>query len=138
MSSETLHAPRNRLTSQTLLHHHAIVSLKEELDAVDWYRQRAEDCEDAALKDILLHNMREEIEHACMVIEWLRRSVPEWASQLDAYLNTEAPITEVEEAETDTAVGRREVEGASGQDDTGRRAQPFLRLTIGSLKDETG
>ncbi len=137
MSSETLHAPRNRLTSKTLIHHHAIVSLKEELDAVDWYRQRAEDCEDAALKDVLLHNMREEIEHACMVIEWLRRSVPDWASQLDTYLYTEAPITEVEEAETDAADGDRAEEGASGQDADGKSAQPISRLTVGSLKDET-
>ena len=61
MSSENLHAPRERLTRATLSHHHAIVSLMEEMDAVDWYRQRAEDTEDTALREILLHNMREEV-----------------------------------------------------------------------------
>ena len=96
MSSESLHAPRERLSRATLSHHHAIVSVMEEMDAVDWYRQRAEDAEDAPLREILLHNMREEIEHACMVLEWLRRSDPEWSKQMDTYLYTEAPITQVE------------------------------------------
>src|SRR3990167_8503691 len=70
MSSEGLHAPRERLSEETLNMHYAISSLMEELEAVDWYRQRADDCEDAALRGILLHNMREEIEHAAMVLEW--------------------------------------------------------------------
>jgi hypothetical protein len=60
MASDTLHAPRERLSTETLSMHHAIVSLMEELEAVDWYRQRADDCEDEELKAILLHNMREE------------------------------------------------------------------------------
>ena len=62
MSSESLHAPRERLQPKTITMHQAIVSLMEELEAADWYRQRADDCEDAALKEVLLHNMREEIE----------------------------------------------------------------------------
>ena len=96
MSSESLHAPRERLSRATLSHHHAIVSVMEEMDAVDWYRQRAEDTEDAPLREILLHNMREEIEHACMLLEWLRRNDAEWSKRMDTYLYTEAPITEVE------------------------------------------
>src|SRR5579859_6292556 len=74
MSSETLHAPRERLSVATLSLHHAIVSLMEELEAVDWYRQRADDSEDEVLRAILLHNMREEMEHAAMVLEWIRRN----------------------------------------------------------------
>jgi len=96
MGSETLHAPRERLSRRTLALHHAIVSLIEELDAVDWYRQRADDCEDDALRDILLHNMREEMEHACMVLEWMRRNNAEFAANLDTYLYSEAPIVDVE------------------------------------------
>ncbi|MGC2856445.1 ferritin [Novispirillum sp. DQ9] len=98
MSSEGLHAPRDRLSRTTLHHHHAIISLMEELDAVDWYRQRADDCEDESLRAILLHNMREEMEHACMALEWLRRNDADWAEQLKTYLFTDAPITKVEEA----------------------------------------
>jgi uncharacterized protein len=96
MSSEQLHAPRERLSKETLSMHHAIVSLMEELEAADWYRQRADDCEEPALKEILLHNMREEIEHASMLIEWLRRNNPVFAKQLKTYLFTEADILNVE------------------------------------------
>lgn len=98
MSSESLHAPRDRLSRETLHLHHAIVSLKEEMDAVDWYRQRADDTEDEALREVLLHNMREEMEHAAMVLEWIRRNNAEFDGYLRTYLFTEAAITEVEEA----------------------------------------
>jgi hypothetical protein len=96
MSSETLHAPRERLSKDTLAMHQAIVSLMEELEAADWYRQRADDCEAPALKEILLHNMREEIEHACMILEWLRRNNPHFAKEMKEYLFTEKNIIEVE------------------------------------------
>lgn len=97
MSSETLHAPRERLTAETLAMHHAIVSLMEELEAADWYRQRADDCDEPGLKEILLHNMREEIEHAAMLIEWLRRNNPHFAKELKEYLFTDKNILKVEE-----------------------------------------
>ncbi len=93
MASENLHAPRERLSAKTLAMHHAIVSLMEELEAVDWYRQRADDCDDAELEEILLHNMREEMEHAAMVIEWLRRNDETFAEQLETYLHRDGPIT---------------------------------------------
>ncbi len=92
MSSEDLHAPRDRLSKETLAMHQAIVSLMEELEAVDWYRQRADDCDDAALKDILLHNMREEMEHAAMVLEWIRRNNDDFAKELKENLFSEGPI----------------------------------------------
>lgn len=98
MASDSLHAPRERLQKITITRHQAIVSLMEELEATDWYQQRADDCEDPALKEILLHNMREEIEHACMALEWLRRNSPDWEKNLKTYLFTDAPITEVEDA----------------------------------------
>jgi len=124
MSSEGLHAPRERLSRETLSLHHAIASVVEELEAVDWYRQRADDCEDAALREILLHNMREEMEHACMALEWLRRNNTNWADYMQTYLFTEAPITEVEEADTGRAPG------ASGGGASPEKSQGF---TIGAI-----
>ena len=97
MSSEGLHAPREKLSPHTLSMHHAITSLIEELEAVDWYRQRADDCEDPALKKILLHNAHEEIEHAAMVLEWIRRNDPEFDDHLKTFLFAEGSITEQEE-----------------------------------------
>ena len=92
MSNETLHAPRERLTDVTIATHQAIVSLMEELEAMDWYRQRADDCDDAELKAVLVHNMNDEMEHAAMLIEWLRRNVDEFASQLGKFLGAKGSI----------------------------------------------
>jgi hypothetical protein len=98
MSSEALHVARERLSDDARLMHYAITSLMEELEAVDWYRQRADDTEDTASRAVLLHNMREEMEHASMLIEWLRRRNADFAGHLKTYLFTEAPLTEVEHA----------------------------------------
>src|SRR5579872_3604357 len=98
MSSESLHVPREILSTDTRLLHNAITSLKEELDAVDWYRQRAEDTEDEALKGLLLHNMREEMEHASMLLEWIRRNNSDFAGHLETYLFTEGSLLAVEKA----------------------------------------
>lgn len=97
MSSEVLHVPREKLRRETLNLHYAITSLMEEFEAVDWYRQRADDCDDPALKAILLHNAREELEHASMILEWIRRNDEDAAKQFKAYLFTEADILKVEE-----------------------------------------
>jgi ferritin-like protein len=96
VASESLHAPRERLSPATIARHQAIVSLMEELEAADWYQQRADDCDDPALKEVLLHNMREEIEHAAMVLEWLRRNSKDFDKQLRTYLFSEGNILEVE------------------------------------------
>lgn len=93
-SSNSLHAPRERLSKETIHLHHAIVSLMEELEAVDWYRQRADDCDDKQLKEILLHNMREEMEHAAMVLEWIRRNSPDFEKHLKDFLFTDGEISD--------------------------------------------
>ena len=97
MSKEGLHVPREKLKRETLNKHYAITSLIEELEAVDWYRQRADDCDDEELKKILLHNAREELEHAAMVLEWLRRNDVEVNEQLKEYVFSDGSITEHEE-----------------------------------------
>ena len=96
MSSTELHVAREKLSPETIKLHYAITSLMEELEAADWYRQRADDTADDSLKQVLLHNMREEIEHASMLIEWLRRNNEHFAKQLKTYLFTEGPLIEVE------------------------------------------
>lgn len=92
MASETLHAPREKLSKETLDQHRAITSLMEELEAVDWYRQRADDCSDGDLKEILLHNMAEEIEHAAMVLEWIRRNNADFDKELKETLFKDGAI----------------------------------------------
>jgi hypothetical protein len=98
-ASTTFHEETSLLSPQTMNMHRAIVSLQEELEAIDWYQQRADACTDAELKGILLHNKREEIEHASMLLEWLRRNSEDFNKQLQTYLFTDKPILEVEEDE---------------------------------------
>ena len=98
MSSESLH--EQSLSPQCLDRHRAIVSLMEELEAVDWYDQRVEACTDDSLREILAHNRDEEKEHAAMLIEWLRRNDDAFADELKTYLFTSGSILEAEEEAT--------------------------------------
>lgn len=79
--------------------HRALASLQEELEAVDYYHQRADRTDDAGLKAVLLHNRNEEIEHAVMLLEYVRRIVPEFDTQLKTYLFSTQPITAIEAAD---------------------------------------
>ena len=92
MSSVGYHEPINEMSDETRDMHRAIVSLMEELEAVDWYNQRADACNDAELKAILVHNRDEEKEHAAMVLEWIRRRDPSFDKELKDYLFTDSPI----------------------------------------------
>jgi len=92
MSSVGYHEPVDELSAATRDMHRAIVSLMEELEAVDWYNQRADACKDAALKAILEHNRDEEKEHGAMLLEWIRRQDPSFSKQMQDYLFTEKPI----------------------------------------------
>lgn len=94
MGSEGLHEPESRLDPGTIERHRANVSLKEELEAIDWYDQRADASEDDDLREVLRHNRDDEKEHAAMNLEWLRRHDPALDEQLRLYLFTEGPITE--------------------------------------------
>ena len=121
MSSEALHEDAEKLGPVITDQHRAIVSLMEELEAVDWYNQRAKATNNEDLRAILEHNRDEEKEHAAMVLEWLRRSDPVLSRHLKTYLFTQGSVTETEaEAEGDGA------NGAAGSDDGS--------LGIGSLR----
>src|SRR5688572_26095130 len=100
VSSASFHEPLDKLSITTQDMHRALVSLQEELEAVDWYQQRADACVDDDLKAILLHNMDEEIEHAAMVLEWLRRHHPGFGQHLRTYLFTSQAIVDIEEEDT--------------------------------------
>jgi uncharacterized protein len=99
MSSESLHENPQTLGAEVIDTHRAIVSLIEELEAVDWYNQRAKATVDPTLRAILEHNRDEEKEHASMVLEWLRRNDPTLAQHLKTFLFTSGPITGIEQTE---------------------------------------
>ena len=93
MANEGYHEPVEKLSKETMDMHRAIVSLMEELEAVDWYNQRVDACSDPELKAILAHNRDEEKEHAAMVLEWIRRRDPKFDHELKDALFKEGPIT---------------------------------------------
>ena len=95
------HEPPEELNSETRDYTRALKSLMEEIEAVMWYQQRVDVTADEQLKKILEHNRDEEIEHACMALEYLRRNMPGWDEELRTYLFTEGNITELEEGEED-------------------------------------
>jgi len=115
-SSTTLHEDAAKLGSDVVDRHRAIVSVMEELEAVDWYDQRAQAADDADLRAILMHNRDEEKEHASMVLEWLRRRDPTLSDHLKTYLFTDVPITKIERAveESDRADSPTETDGSLG------------------------
>jgi uncharacterized protein len=122
MSSESLHEPIELLSEDTKNQHRAIVSLMEELEAVDWYQQRAEACTDPELKAVLIHNKNEEVEHAMMTLEWLRRKAPVFAENISTYIGSTGPIVGVEQGATGGGGGSTEAPTSS------------VSLGIGSLK----
>ena len=119
-ASATTHEDPEKLKPETRERHRAIVSIMEELEAVDWYDQRVDASDDEELRAILAHNRDEEKEHAAMVLEWLRRRDPQLDAHLRTFLFTDRPEVEQEEA----SAGNRQGGGdpASGS------------LGIGSLK----
>jgi ferritin-like protein len=96
MASEGYHEEVSDLSDATRDMHRAIRSLMEELEAVDWYNQRADACKDGELEAILVHNRDEEKEHAAMLLEWIRRQDPTFSKELKDYLFTEKPIATLE------------------------------------------
>jgi ferritin-like protein len=130
MSSEALHESAEAIGAEVIDTHRAIVSLMEELEAVDWYNQRAKATSNPDLRAILEHNRDEEKEHAAMALEWLRRTDPKFAQHLKTFLFTEGPITEIE-AEMVHGQGGGEANGPSAGASDGS-------LGIGSLRRAGG
>ena len=92
MANEGYHEPVDELTDATRDMHRAIISLMEELEAVDWYNQRVDACKDEELRAILALNRDEEKEHAAMVLEWIRRRDTSFEKELKDYLFTDKSI----------------------------------------------
>lgn len=129
-SSSQYHEPYELLSPKTRDHHRAIISLIEELEAIDWYQQRADAVDDEELRAILLHNKEEEAEHAMMSMEWLRRRDADLANHAETYLFSKDSILEVEKADTSGQSGESTVNKKKSKPETSSGS-----LGIGSLKE---
>lgn len=129
--SSGFHEDPELLAPRTRDHHRAIVSLMEELEAVDWYDQRVDATGDAELREILAHNRDEEKEHAAMVLEWLRRRDPALDKQLRDYLFSEGSVMEreaaLEQADAASSPSAPQADESAAHDGS---------LRIGSLRKE--
>jgi uncharacterized protein len=123
MATSTLHESPEHLTAQTIDIHRAIISLIEELEAIDWYNQRAEAAKDPQLQTVIEHNRDEEIEHACMTLEWIRRNLGKFDEALRLYVFTSGEITVIEEAAQEEK-----------KEEKAKPERRNLRLTIGEMK----
>ncbi len=119
------HEPINELDDETRDAHRALTSVKEEFEAADWYQQRLVSCKDPDLKRILTHNRDEEFEHASMLVEWLRRTQPQFAARLAKIAFTDRTLG----VELDTAEPAK-----SGNTSSSSRGESGRGLGIGSLK----
>lgn len=123
-SSTTLHEHADLLSAETLEVHRGLVSLMEELEAIDWYNQRIDATSDAQLEAILAHNRDEEKEHAMMALEWLRRRDPALDAQMRTYLFTEGDILAADEGGTsETAAPAPPGDGSLGVGNLGEAPQ---------------
>lgn len=138
------HEPREQLSEGSLDTKRAIDSMMEELEAVDWYRQRMQAAGNPALRAILDHHQREEVEHFAMLLEWVRRNDADFDDQLRTYLFSRGDILEVEEAaetaEEDgaerPAAGAPRQEQADIAEEEHSLARPRARRrTLGSLRE---
>ncbi|NLY29108.1 MAG: ferritin [Firmicutes bacterium] len=105
------HEPFERLDEKTLDQARALISLKEEIEAINWYNQRVAVTKDETLKAILAHNRDEEIEHAVMAIEWLRRNMGGWDEELRRFLFTDGPISHHDDHEDEHKAGESKSSG---------------------------
>lgn len=100
---QNFHEPVEEISKDTRNFIRALNTLKEEVEAIDWYQQRLDAATNEELKNILTHNRDEEMEHACMALEWLRRNMPAWDKKMKTYLFTEGPLTEIEEEKNENS-----------------------------------
>jgi ferritin-like protein len=91
------HEPAEALPHAVRDIHRALTSLKEEIEAIDWYHQRWAASTDESLRAVLAHNRDEEIEHAVMTLEWVRRNMPVFDTQLRKRLFKDGPIATSED-----------------------------------------
>jgi hypothetical protein len=81
-----LYENREQLSPEVVDMTRAIDSLKEELEAVAWYNERADVATDEELRGILEHNRDEEKEHAAMLLAWIGKHDSTFAHELSDFL----------------------------------------------------
>lgn len=132
------HVPYEALNPETQDMARALQSLMEELEAVDWYNQRAQVTHDESLRQILEHNRDEEKEHASMLLEWIRRRDPAFDGHLRSFVFTTGAIGDADSAPTELAPASPPAESAPAGSSELPPTEPPPVFTVGSLRHARG
>ena len=89
------HESKHEQSEEVCDMHKALISLTEELVAIDSYNLRADVCKDKELNAILIHNRDDEKEHESMLMEWIRRNDPKFSSEMKDCLFTKKSIAKL-------------------------------------------
>ncbi len=127
---EGLHEAADKLSSLTVNLHRALVSMMEELEAIDWYQQRVDATDDEELASVLAHHRDEEVEHFVMLLEYVRRHNPVMDECLRAYLFKDGDLRALEAEKTGSDGPFLEREGAAAPAASSSPAP----MTVGSLR----
>lgn len=79
--------------------HRALLSLREKLEAIDGYAHRAEVCTDEAERLVIEHDRDEAVEHATILLEWIRRYTPVFDTSIRRYLSISDSIVAATESD---------------------------------------
>lgn len=90
LKEETIHEPFDELNDRTKDVTRIIHSIMEEFEAFGVYNQRMEGTNDKNLREILEHNRDEEIDHAMILLEKLRKMEPAFDERMKKYLFQES------------------------------------------------
>ena len=122
-ASAGFHENESSLSEELKNRHRALVSIMEELEAVDWYDQRVEATNDADSGRGARPQPRRGEGARGHDLEWLRRHDTKWDQHLRTYLFTDDDVLEIEE-EAEHGSGGAEGAGDLGIGSLDRRKQP--------------
>ncbi len=86
MNYQALSEHTDHLSEEARSVNRAIISLMEQLYAINWYNTHIESCTNDELSHILDYNRRSAKAHVAKLIEWLRRHDGDFDRELKSYL----------------------------------------------------
>ncbi|MDB5196480.1 MAG: hypothetical protein JWP88_851 [Flaviaesturariibacter sp.] len=97
MATDQYHEPPEELSHETRTLVRMMTSLKEEVEAINWYEQRISVEKDKDAKAIMENAQQEEFKHFGMDLEFLLRKKDKWRTTLKEILFQDGDIVKLGE-----------------------------------------
>lgn len=97
MSTDQYHEPPAELSEEVRTRVRILTSLKEEVEAINWYEQRISVEKDKDAKAIMENAQHEEFKHFGMDLEFLLRKMEKWRTTLKEILFKSGDIVKLGE-----------------------------------------